>query len=105
MIPDLPLIGLDAPPPLVSLPANFPDSAQIPRFLYGDRVRWKPVSDIDKTDKGSVIGRFYAFAPHQNQWAWKYLIFLDPVSYSAAFCTADTAWEEDLEPIDGDESL
>ncbi|WP_339380346.1 hypothetical protein [Coleofasciculus sp. FACHB-SPT9] len=99
MIPDLPLIGLDAPPPSVRLPPNFPDSAQIPRFLYGDRLQWKPLSDTDETDRGIVIGRFYTFAPHRYQWAWKYLILIDPESPGAQFCVADTCWEEHLEPL------
>ncbi|WP_199329083.1 hypothetical protein [Coleofasciculus sp. FACHB-1120] len=99
VIPDLPLIGLDAPPPSVRLPPNFPDSAQIPRFLYGDRLQWKPLSDTDETDRGIVIGRFYTFAPHRYQWEWKYLILLAPESPSAQFCVADTCWEEHLEPL------
>jgi len=83
----------------VSLPANFPDSAETPKFLYGDRLRWKPLSDTDETDRGIAIGRFYAFAPHHCQWAWKYLILLAPSSPSAQFCVADTCWEEHLEPL------
>lgn len=83
----------------VSLPENFPDSAETPKFLYGDRIQWKPLSDTDETDRGIVIGRFYAFAPHRCQWAWKYLIFLTPESPSAQFCVADTCWEEHLEPL------
>lgn len=82
------------------LPTNFPDSAEIPRFTCGDRVKWKPLLDPDKTDTGVIIGGVYLFAHHQNQWTWKYLVFLDPDSYSRRFCTADAAWEEDLEPLD-----
>jgi hypothetical protein len=97
---NLPLISLDALPPSVRLPADFPDGTAMPKFLYGDRVQWKPLSNLDQIDIGIIIGRFYAFAHHRHQWAWKYLIFLDPDSYSRSFCTADTAWEEDLEPLD-----
>ncbi len=96
----MPLISLDEPPPSVRLPADFPDGTAMPKFLYGDHIKWKLPSDTDNTDTGVIIGRFYAFAHHRNQWAWKYLIFLDPDSYSRRFCTADTAWEEDLEPLD-----
>ena len=100
MIPNLSLISLDAPPPSVCLPPNFPDDAETPCFLLGDRVRWKPLlEETSEADTGVIIGRFYAFAHHQKQWAWKYLIFLDLASYSYSFCTADTAWEEDLEPL------
>jgi hypothetical protein len=96
---NLPLISLDELPPSVRLPADFPDGTATPKFLYGDRLRWKPLSDTGETDRGIVIGRFYAFAPHHCQWAWKYLILLDPESLSAQFCVADTCWEEHLEPL------
>ena len=96
---NFPLISLDELPRSVSLPADFPDGIAMPKFTYGDRLRWKPLSDTDETDRGIVIGRFYAFAPHRYQWAWKYLIFLAPESPSAQFCVADTCWEEHLEPL------
>ena len=100
MIPNLSLNRLDAPPALIHLPPNFPDDTETPRLLYGDRVRWKPLfEETSDADTGVIIGRFYAFAHHQKQWAWKYLIFLEPGSYSYCFCTADTAWEEDLESL------
>jgi hypothetical protein len=95
----LPSLSFHTSVPGVSLPADFPDSAETPKFLYGDRLRWKPLSDTDETDRGIVIGRFYAFAPHRCQWAWKYLIFLAPESPSAQFCVADNCWEEHLEPL------
>jgi hypothetical protein len=95
----LPSLSFHPSVPGVSLPANFPDSAETPKFLYGDRIQWKPLSDTDETDRGIIIGRFYAFAPHRCQWGWKYLIFLAPESPSAQFCVADTCWEEHLEPL------
>ncbi len=104
MIPDLFLISLDAPPLSVRLPPNFPDGAETPRFLYGDHVKWKPLSNTDQIDIGVVIGRVYLFAHHRNQWAWKYLVFLDCDSYSRHFCAADAAWEQDLEPLDEENS-
>lgn len=100
VIPDLPLVSLDAPPPSVGLPPSFPDGTETPYFVCGDHVKWKPLSDRDNTDTGVIIGRFYAFAHHHHQWSWKYLVFLDTDSYSRCFCTADTAWEQDLEPLD-----
>lgn len=95
----LPSLSFNTSVPSFSLPPNFPDSAQTPTFLYGDLLRWKPLSDTDETDRGIVIGRFYAFAPHRSQWAWKYLIFIAPESPSAQFCVTDTCWEEHLEPL------
>jgi len=97
---NLPLISLDELPPSVRLPTDFPDGTAIPKFLYGDRVKWKPLSDTDHIDTGVIIGRVYLFAHHRNQWAWKYLVFLDSDSYSRHFCAADAAWEQDLEPLD-----
>jgi hypothetical protein len=96
---NFPLNSLDEPLPSVRLPADFPDGTAMPKFLYGDRLQWIPLSDKDETDRGIVIGRFYAFASHRYQWGWKYLILLDPESLSAQFCVADTCWEEHLEPL------
>jgi len=90
-------INLEFPPPSVDLPANFPDEAEPPRFLYGDKLRWIPVNG--DSDFGTVIGRFYSFASHHCSWQWCYLIWLDKESPSAVLAVADTAWEEDLEPM------
>jgi len=79
------------------LPAHFPD-VELPRFLYGDRLRW--LSSGEMTDWGIAIGRFYSFAPHRCGWHWCYLIWLDPDSPSAAWIKADMAWEDDLEPLE-----
>jgi hypothetical protein len=88
--------NLKLPPPSMSLPTNFPD-VETPLFLYGDRLRW--LSDGQATDWGTVIGRFYSFAPHRCRWRWCYLIWLDPNSPSSSWIMADIAWEEDLEPM------
>jgi hypothetical protein len=83
--------------PSIGLPANFPN-VQTPRYLYGDKLRWIPQGD--KTDWGVAIRRFYRFAPHHCAWTWCYLIWLDQLSPSAAWTVADTAWEDDLEPLE-----
>ncbi|MBW4578252.1 MAG: hypothetical protein KME42_01595 [Tildeniella nuda ZEHNDER 1965/U140] len=75
----------------------------MPRFLYGDRLRW--LSNGEPTDWGIAIGRFYSFAPHCCCWDWCYLIWLDANSPSAAWVQADIAWEGDLEPMTAEESL
>lgn len=85
----------EIPSPSMDLPDNFPDSVT-PRYEEGDRVRWRNLGNM--TDWGIAIGRFYAYAQHRCQWAICYLIELDRNSPSAAWCAADTAWEEDLEP-------
>ncbi len=79
----------------VSLPSNFPDGALSPRFLYGDKVRLLPVGS--ESEWGVVIGRFYSYAPHRCCWMWRYILWLDSASSSAAWVVAATAWEEDLQ--------
>jgi hypothetical protein len=91
------LVHQSFPSPSIDLPTNFPD-VQPPRYLYGNKLRWIP--DGDKTDWGVAIGRFYGFAPHLCAWTWCYLIKLDPLSSSAAWTATDTAWEDDLEPLE-----
>ena len=83
-------------PSSVSLPSDFPDSAQIPRFLYGDKVRLVPVGS--EPEWGVVIGRFYSYAVHRCCWLWRYILWLDQASFSASWVVATTAWEEDIEP-------
>jgi hypothetical protein len=85
--------------PAPDLPIHFPD-VEMPRFLYGDRLRW--ISDGAATDWGIVIGRFYSFAPHCRRWAWCYLIWLDADSPSSAWVSADVAWEDDLQPLEAE---
>jgi hypothetical protein len=99
-------VNLKYPDASIELPANFPDVAKTPRFLYGDRLRW--LSTESDTDWGIVIGRFYSFASdafggsrsdHRCCWSWCYLIWLSKDCPSAAWTSADIAWEEDLEPM------
>ncbi|MEM9152381.1 MAG: hypothetical protein AAGB19_18255 [Cyanobacteria bacterium P01_F01_bin.3] len=97
-----PLTKLHLVPPVSELPTTFPE-VEIPRFLCGDRLRWKTQNDT--TDWGIVIGRFYSFAPHRCHWHWCYLIWLDLDSPSAAWVKADIAWEDDLEPLETEPAL
>jgi len=90
------LINQKFSPVSADLPVDFPDTAKTPRFLYGDKLRWVG-SD---SDWGTVYGRFYSFAPQRGSWTWCYLIWLSQDSPSAAWTVADTAWEEDLEPLE-----
>jgi len=86
--------NLQIPLPSIDLPAHFLKTIT-PRYQEGDRVRWRPISNT--TDWGIVIGRFYT--QHHCQWTVYYIVKLDRNSPSAAWIVADTAWEEDLEPI------
>ncbi len=78
-----------------SLPSNFPENADIPIYLYGDKVF---VCSEAIEDYGIVIGRFYAFDPNSKQWQWKYLI-LDNTDYTTnSFFSTRIYWETELEP-------
>ncbi|MBG1271419.1 hypothetical protein [Nostoc sp. WHI] len=97
------LINLKCPDASIELPDNFPDVAKTPRFLYGDRLRW--LSTESDTDWGIVIGRFYSFGCDRCCWSWCYLIWLSKDCPSAAWTSADIAWEEDLEAISEETDL
>lgn len=95
-------------PDSTELPADFPDAAPSPHFIYGDCLRFRPVP-IDgeaetEADFGRCIGRYFAYAPHRCQWMWKYVVWLDKNSLSASWCVATTAWEDDLCSISQEES-
>ncbi len=75
------------------LPNNFPN-VKNPHFCEGQKVGWK--SSTNNDDWGIILGHFYAYAPHLCSWTWKYVVWLNHTSPSAAWVSADTAWEEDL---------
>lgn len=75
-----------------SLPTNFPENAEIPIYLYGDRVVHESIENY-----GIVIGRFYAFDYTNKQWQWKYLIYTDlDLAIDSIFSTS-IFWEKDLQ--------
>jgi hypothetical protein len=83
-------------PPSKQLPINFKESGT-PCYKDGSCLRWIPSKG--GVDWGMAIGHFLAYAPHLCCWSWKYIILLDSDSKSAAWVVADTAWQEDLEPL------
>jgi|GEM_PF-289322 len=87
--------NLEIPLPSPELPANFAQQIT-PHFQEGDRVRWQPLTNI--TDWGTIIGHFYAYAPHLSQWSIYYLVRLAPDSPSSPWTVTDIAWEDDIEP-------
>lgn len=90
-------IHLEVVSPSCNHAPNFA-KAVLPRYSEGTRVRWKPIND--NNEWGVIIGRFYAFASHRCDWMWRYIVFLDIDSPSADWVAADTAWEDDLEPME-----
>jgi hypothetical protein len=81
-------------PQSASLPPDFPNSAPKPRFEFGVMV---VIVTPGGSEWGIVIGRFYSYAPHRCCWMWRYILWLDSASSSAAWVVATTAWEEDLQ--------
>jgi hypothetical protein len=96
IISDLPTAELKALSTPTALPLGFPQQTTAPLFWCGDPIRWIPQPDETETNTGIIIGRFYAYAQHRAQWAWKYLIWLTD---SSPLVVADTAWEQDIEPL------
>ena len=78
-----------------SLPLDFPESTEMPLYLYGDKVCYQSLEDY-----GIVIGRFYAFDPHRYQWRWKYVIFANQDLGIHSWFSTYICWETDLEPLD-----
>jgi len=81
-------------PQSASLPSDFPNSAPKPRFEFGVMA---VIVSPGGCEWGIVIGRFYSYAPHRCCWMWRYILWLDSASSSAAWVVAATAWEEDLQ--------
>ncbi len=80
-------------PQSASLPSDFPNSAQTPRFDFGIMVT---IVTAGGSEWGVVIGRFYNYAAHRCCWMWRYILWLEQTSLSASWVVAATAWEEDL---------
>ncbi|MDJ0596663.1 MAG: hypothetical protein QNJ72_42965 [Pleurocapsa sp. MO_226.B13] len=76
-----------------SLPIDFPQNAEIPMYLYGDKVCHESIEDY-----GVVIGRFYAFDPNSKHWQWKYLILEKVDSITVSLFSTCTYWETELKP-------
>ncbi|MDJ0533985.1 MAG: hypothetical protein QNJ70_16110 [Xenococcaceae cyanobacterium MO_207.B15] len=78
-----------------NLPPNFPESAEMPFYLYGDNVYSDSIEDY-----GIVIGRFYAFDHNLERWRWRYLILINHHLAINSFFSTFICWETDLKPVD-----
>ncbi len=74
-----------------SLSSDFPQNAEIPIYLYGDKVNHEAIEDC-----GIVIGRFYAFNPNSKEWQWKYLVLDEVDSSTVSLFSTCTYWETEL---------
>ncbi len=66
----------------------------MPKYAIGDRIRFVPVP---AEDFGIVVGIQLAPAEHLQDWAWRYVIWLDDQSPSRAWTYSDLAWEDDIQ--------
>ncbi len=82
------------PESLIVLPVGFPQVSFLPRFQLGDRVRFVP---IPAEDFGIITGLQFAPAEHLQDWAWRYVVWLDDQSPSRAWTCSDLAREDDLQ--------
>ncbi|MEQ8969743.1 MAG: hypothetical protein RIE73_05030 [Coleofasciculus sp. C1-SOL-03] len=99
MIADRIIQELQATPVTLSAPTSLPKESSA-SFEIGDRVQWKSLAHSTR-DWGIIIGRFYTYGRHRLQWGWQYVVWLDEESPSSAWTVADTAWEEDLQRLNG----
>ncbi len=77
-----------------NFPIDFPENAEVPFFLYGDKVSHESIEDC-----GIVIGRFYAFDRVSDKWQWKYLILDEVDSTIVSLFSTCTYWETELKPF------
>lgn len=86
---------------------EYPQSLQLPNlsetpspyYAIGDRVRLTPIDGA--TEWGTLIGYYLCYATHHCQWMYRYILFLDQSSTSAAWVKATFAWEDEVECILG----
>ncbi len=76
------------------LPDTFPSRLSSPKFKIGDRVRFVP---MPAEDFGIITGLQFAPAEHLQDWAWRYVVWLDDQSPSRQWTCSDFAWEDDLQ--------
>lgn len=86
---------------------EYPQSLQLPNLLeipapyyaIGDRVRLTPIDGA--SEWGTLIGYYLCYAAHRCQWMYRYILFLDQSSTSAAWVKATFAWEDEIECLLG----
>lgn len=87
---------------------EYPQSLQLPNLLetpsphyaIGDRVRLTPIDGA--SEWGTLIGYYLCYAAHRCQWMYRYILFLDQSSTSAAWVKATFAWEDEIECLLGE---
>ena len=78
-----------------SLPIDFPQSAEMPLYLYGDKVCHESIENY-----GIVIGRFYAFDDINKQWQWKYHIYTERDLSLNSISPTNICWEKNLQAFE-----
>ncbi len=89
-------------PQSTELPVGFDNGSlkATPRYREGTKIRLTPIDGI--SEWGTIIGRYFAYAPHRGMWMWRYIFWLDQNSTSAAWLKATLAWEEEIEAIESE---
>lgn len=67
----------------------------VPRYAIGVKVRLAPV--LGAAEWGTLIGFYWGYAPHRCQWMYRYIIYLDRDSPSAAWIQSTFTWENEIE--------
>ena len=82
---------------------EYPQGVELPNLLntpppdysIGSKVRLTPIDGA--TEWGTLIGNYLAYAPRVRKWQWKYILFLDFDSPSAAWVKTTFAWQDEIE--------
>jgi len=87
---------------------EYPQSVELPNLLntpppdysIGTKVRLTPIDGA--TEWGTIIGYYLCYAEHHCKWQWKYILFLDFDSPSAAWVKTTFAWQDEIQCLLGD---
>lgn len=85
-------LDLFMPPQSIELP---PLQVPQPKFKIPNDVKLTPIDGA--SEWGYIIGYYLAYSPHQLQWVYRYIIYLDKTSPSVGWVSMTTAWEEEIE--------
>jgi hypothetical protein len=85
-------ITLEYPPSI-----NLPDLSKInnPCYSIGTKVRLTPIDGA--AEWGTLVGYYLCYSLHHCKWMYRYILFLDQTSPSAAWIKSSFAWEDEIE--------
>ncbi|BAY10857.1 hypothetical protein [Calothrix sp. NIES-2098] len=82
---------------------EYPQSVELPQlsdipapcYSVGTKVRLTPIDGA--AEWGTLIGYYLCYAPHRCRWMYRYILYLESNSPSAAWMKSTFAWEEEIE--------